>query len=117
MGIGLFFELSEEDNPAFDAFLSDDILKKVEVQGHDNVVADDVSIGALIGDYAQLESAGFYAYEGSLTSPPCTDIVRWHVMKHRGTISLKQLNKLRTLKSVCCHRLIGVVLFGHVVVV
>merc|ERR1712241_1227147 len=45
-------------------------------------------------DYA---TAGYYAYEGSLTTPPCTNIVRWHVMNARASISEAQMEKFRGL--------------------
>merc|ERR1711978_758498 len=45
-------------------------------------------------DYA---TAGYYAYEGSLTTPPCTNIVRWHVMNARQTIGVSQMAKFREM--------------------
>eukprot|EP01084_Bolivina_argentea_P242829 407241_1 len=42
---------------------------------------------------------GYYAYEGSLTTPPCTNINRWHVMNARGYIGTSQLETFRTLLS------------------
>jgi carbonic anhydrase len=100
--IGVFFEVSEEDNPAFDTFLSEDILNKVKQPDHAPVVAHHMSIGDLI-PYQALETKGYYAYEGSLTTPPCTDIVRWHVMNARGSISRSQLVALRTLMTADEH--------------
>merc|ERR1712083_847445 len=44
-----------------------------------------------------IETEGYYAYQGSLTTPPCTDIVRWHVMNARGTIGVDQMDKFRHL--------------------
>merc|ERR1711933_24546 len=45
-------------------------------------------------DYA---TAGYYAYEGSLTTPPCSNIVRWHVMNAKAQISEAQMERLRTI--------------------
>jgi carbonic anhydrase len=38
-----------------------------------------------------------YIYDGSLTTPPCSEIVRWHVMKTPVTLSAEQLDALRAV--------------------
>jgi carbonic anhydrase len=40
---------------------------------------------------------GYYAYVGSLTGPPCTEGVRWLVMKQALTLSPAQLAQLQAL--------------------
>ena len=40
---------------------------------------------------------GYYHYLGSLTTPPCTQIVEWYVMKNPITLSQKQLEQFQNL--------------------
>ena len=43
----------------------------------------------------------FYRYNGSLTTPPCNEVVIWTVFKDREFISQEQMKKLRdTMKGV-----------------
>merc|ERR1712244_20549 len=60
-----------------------------------SVVIDNLDLSGLIP--SDIGTAGYYAYEGSLTTPPCTNIVRWHVMNSRGYIGRDQMEKFRDL--------------------
>jgi carbonic anhydrase len=43
---------------------------------------------------------GYYAFKGSLTTPPCSEGVRWQVMKTTSEISGKQLAAFKKLYSM-----------------
>ena len=40
---------------------------------------------------------GYYEFEGSLTTPPCSEGVRWFVLKQPVTLSQQQLDAFRKL--------------------
>merc|ERR1711997_422678 len=96
--VGIMFDISEEDNPAFDALFDAahyDQIKYPAGSDDASVVVDNLDLSGLIP--SDIGTAGYYAYEGSLTTPPCTNIVRWHMMNARATISAAQLDKFRGL--------------------
>eukprot|EP01083_Nonionella_stella_P090124 251801_1 len=106
--VALFFDVVEDEgNPAFDAIFSNETLDYIQLPDvhedddrHDPRYAEivsDLNLADLIPD--DITTAGYYAYEGSLTSPPCTNIVRWHVMDTRGYIGASQLEMLRELMN------------------
>ena len=91
--ISIMFQISSENNPAFDAILNNEVLHNILRPGYD--IIDNLNLNDLIP--SNLKYAGYYEYEGSLTNPPCTDIVRWYLMKAVGYISEEQLWKFRLL--------------------
>lgn len=97
--VGIFFDVVNESNPAFDAIfgLNDGHLDNIQYPNKRNwtEVITDLNLADLIPD--DIATEGYYAYEGSLTTPPCTDIVRWHVMEARGTIGVDQMDQFRQL--------------------
>lgn len=46
-----------------------------------------------IGDILPPVASGYYTYGGSLTTPPCSEGVLWHVMKQPISLSKGQLDK------------------------
>lgn len=95
--VGIFFDVVNESNPAFDAIFDNGHFEDVQYPDKRDfaTIVNNLDLAELIPD--DIETAGYYAYEGSLTTPPCTDIVRWHVMNARGTIGVDQMDKFRHL--------------------
>lgn len=57
-----------------------------------------VKLGKDFSPMALLPSnKSYYRYNGSLTTPPCTEGVRWLIMKQPSYLSSEQLEKLRAL--------------------
>merc|ERR1719400_1746636 len=99
--VGFFFEITEEDNPALAALFSDERMDRINTPLADDEELDDLDFVEEfdLADFIPLDyaTAGYYVYEGSLTTPPCTNIVRWHVMNAKASISEKQMEQFRTL--------------------
>jgi carbonic anhydrase len=52
--------------------------------------------GVTVDPAAWLPAArGYYRYDGSETAPPCSEGVRWLVLKQPQTLSAGQLDRLR----------------------
>merc|ERR1712087_409469 len=94
--VGIMFDVVEEDNAAFTSLFSAfDKVRYPPTSDDASTVIKDLDLSGLIP--SDIGSRGYYAYEGSMTTPPCTNIVRWHVMNARATISAAQLDKFRGL--------------------
>jgi carbonic anhydrase len=76
--LGIFVEEGPEAHPALDGW----------IQGRDTTLS--VNAGRLLPD-----RQSYYTYEGSLTTPPCSEIVRWVVMDQPIQASAEQLETLR----------------------
>jgi len=88
--LGVFFQVSEEDNPLFDSLLS----------GVDGPQGSAAQIDVFpFSDLLPEDLSKFYRYNGSLTTPGCFEIVQWTVVKDPVKISQNQLNKFRQVKQ------------------
>ncbi len=71
--VGIFFDVIEDYiNPAFEIFLNENMNALDMLPGHDNKIIHALNLKDLIPDSVQTD--GYYAYEGSFTTPPCTSI-------------------------------------------
>ena len=90
--IGVLHELSDMDNPSLDP-----IIESLEhIKNATNAPVDtrkEFSLKSLLPS----NTAAFYRYSGSLTTPGCNEIVTWTVLHHPQTVSKYQLARLRSV--------------------
>ena len=86
--IGVFFRIGES-NPVLQKLFNK--FNQLKEPGNKAII-NNININDLIP-----KNTEYYTYDGSLTTPPCTPIVKWHVIAEPITVSEEQLNKLRTL--------------------
>ncbi|GFV47629.1 carbonic anhydrase [Trichonephila clavipes] len=84
--------LSDKDNPALEPII--DKLDDIRTEGS-KVDMDDFTLESLLPD----DLMPYYRYEGSLTTPPCSEIVTWTIFKDFVPISEKQLQQFRNVKE------------------
>jgi carbonic anhydrase len=86
--VGAFFEQGAE-NELFAKFLADFPKQK----GDPNFEStEEIELGTLLPS-----NKSFYHYKGSLTTPPCSEIVHWYVLKNRITASAAQLAQFKLI--------------------
>merc|ERR1711971_432230 len=98
--IGIFYEISTEDN----ANLTNIVSKVNEVavgarrrrkQGRANSV--DLDMKLKLEDFLPADTTKYYYYQGGLTTPNCNEAVLWTNMMSTQTISESQLEVFRTM--------------------
>lgn len=90
--VGILFHLSEKDNPRVQG-----VIKGLNDVRYSN---DSVQISEPFGlsDILPLRTDDFFRYTGSLTTPPCSEVVTWTVLDSTVGISEYQMSRFRTLR-------------------
>ncbi|CAK9823533.1 Carbonic anhydrase 2 [Anthophora retusa] len=91
--LGVFFQLQEEDNRSLYPIVED--LTGVQWLNNEVHLNTPITLASLLPKNIDL----FYTYKGSLTTPPCNEVVTWIIFPTPVPISFAQLNKFRQLSN------------------
>ncbi|CAF1378858.1 unnamed protein product [Adineta steineri] len=96
MVFGILIKIAPSDNQEVDKLLN--LFSKIVHKG-EKVDLDDetVSLKKLMPKNMQ----DYYTYDGSLTTPMCSESVRWIVFREQMGLSRRQFDQLRQLKHAC----------------
>jgi carbonic anhydrase len=78
-----------EDNPLVHELWKDFPAEKEKEEDLDNI---QINIAELLP-----ADRGYYTYQGSLTTPPCSEDVTWFVLKHPMTVSAAEIEQFSKL--------------------
>ena len=85
---GVFYELGAADEP----------LQQLIDAVPSGATSSTDHVDLRAADFAP-DGSSYFAYHGSLTTPPCSEVVSWLVMRERRTLSEAQLAALRGLTN------------------
>lgn len=91
--VGIFFNINGDADNEFLETIRWEQAPTTETNGSGTVIPDDVDLNY----FSDILSGEFWRYKGSLTTPPCTEIVEWHVMKTPSTISRSQYEYFQSI--------------------
>lgn len=80
-----FFEVAQDDNPVFEEIV--ETLDKIHLPGSTANLTVGFTIKSMLPDSTEL----YFTYKGSLTTPPCLEVVTWIDFKHPIRLSHKQV--------------------------
>jgi len=92
--LGFFLQIAKKSGPGMSVIA--DGIRSLDKTGNSEVDLGKLSIDAVLGHIPLVE---YFFYQGSLTTPPCTENVLWHVFSNTIQISQRDLDAFRDLKK------------------
>ena len=90
------FQLQEKDNPVFTEIM--DAIAVVREPGTTRTLAEVTPLWNFLPN----NTADLWRYNGSLTTPPCSESVTWTVFTEPVMISENQVDELRSVRIFIC---------------
>ena len=92
--ISVLFEISKHDNENLEPIIEK--TRAVSSGEGEEVVSGSGIGGVSLADLLPKKAdKNFFTYSGSLTTPPCAEVVTWFILKEKSTISERQINIFR----------------------
>lgn len=88
--MALLARKAENSTPWLGKLLSS-FTEKAGSDGRGATIFQDLNVGSMLDDFS---STDLFVYSGSLTTPPCSEGVKWGVMRARCTISSRDLDTI-----------------------
>lgn len=93
--VSVLFKMGEENK-----FLKEFLDKIPDEEGKRNTLqSGEVKLADLFSQFAANEMKSYYAYKGSLTTPPFTESVQWVILKHVPQASEEQIMKIEKIEG------------------
>lgn len=83
--LAMFFEITKEDNPIYSEIV--DTLSQINMPDQ----STNLPIGFTIRSMLPESTEHYFTYKGSLTTPPCLEVVTWIDFKHPIRLSHNQV--------------------------
>lgn len=93
--VALFFDISDSDNPSYEEFTN--LLEGVRTSN----TSVNFERQSGLKNFLAPNMDTYFTYDGSLTTPPCLEIVKWIDIKEPIFLSHNQVNKFKYLISFC----------------
>ncbi|XP_054764931.2 carbonic anhydrase 13-like [Lytechinus pictus] len=94
--LGIFIEIGER-NAAFEKLVKH--FKDIQYKDESHLLTEPLQLNELFPKNMRQ----FYRYPGSLTTPPCYEVVTWTIFKQPITVSQEQMSALRSVFETTRH--------------
>lgn len=91
--LGVFYDLSPDDDDEFEPLTA--VMKNITRSSNSIKLKDNTRVASFL----PRDTAGFYRYNGSLTTPNCTEAVIWTLFTNTIHISHEQIKNFQSIQS------------------